>query len=66
MSLMTNVEFVLEDEFQELGVGELVGGSFLQSGRQTLAKAGETELFEGGVQGSGIHEGVKQSGVSWA
>ena len=56
MSLVTDVEFVLEDEFQELGVGELVGGSFLQSGRQALAKAGETELLEG----------VKQSGVSWA
>ena len=49
LSLVTDVEFVLENEFEELGVGELVGGSFLQSGWQTLAEAGEAEFFEGEV-----------------
>jgi hypothetical protein len=49
LSLVTDVEFVLKDEFEELGVGELVGGSFLQPGWQTLAEAGEAEFFEGKV-----------------
>ena len=49
LSLVTDVEFVLKDEFEELGVGELVGGSFLQPGWQTLAEAGEAEFFEGEV-----------------
>jgi hypothetical protein len=49
LSLVTDVELILEDEFEELGVGELVGGSFLQSGWEALAEAGEAEFFEGEV-----------------
>jgi hypothetical protein len=49
LSLVTDVELILEDEFEELGVGELVGGSFLQSGWEALAEAGEAEFFESEV-----------------
>jgi hypothetical protein len=49
LSLVTDVELILEDEFEELGVGELIGDSFLQPGRQNLAEAGEAEFFEGEV-----------------
>jgi hypothetical protein len=49
LSLVTDVKFILEDEFEKLSVGELVGGSFLQPGWQTLAEAGEAEFFEGEV-----------------
>ncbi len=45
LPLVTDVEFVLENEFEELGVGELIGGSFLQSGWEALAGAGEAEFF---------------------
>ena len=56
------VEFVLEDEFEELGGVEAVGGGLLQADRKALGQAGEAELTEHGEE-LGIH-GVKQSGVS--
>ena len=33
LALVTDVEFILEDEFEELTVAELIGGRLLQAGR---------------------------------
>ena len=35
--LVADVKFVLQDQFQKLGMAELVGRGFLQAGRETLA-----------------------------
>ena len=43
------VEFVLDDQFQELGVAESVGGGFLQTQAQGASQAGEPELPQDGV-----------------
>ena len=45
LTLLPDVEFVLEDEFQKLGVTETIGGGFLEPDAQGLAQAGEAELF---------------------
>jgi len=66
LPLLADVEFVLADQFEELGMAEPIGGGFLQAHIEGLAQAGEAELFQGG--GEGIHVGlmvavVKQSGT---
>ena len=66
LPLLPHVEFVLEDQFEELGVAKPGGGGFLQAHVERLAQARETELFQGGLEG--IHVGllvvgVKQSGT---
>ena len=63
LTLMADVELVLKDEFEELGMTELAGGSLLKAGRKALTQAGETELLEGRVEGGSVHGSVKQSGV---
>jgi cold shock CspA family protein len=49
--LFAHVEFVLEDEFEELSVGEPVGFGFLQAHFQAAQQAGKPQglggLFEG-------------------
>jgi hypothetical protein len=50
VALLPDIHFVLKDEFQELGMGQTVGGGFLQAHTQGLAQAGEAELFEGRFQ----------------
>ena len=44
-ALLADVEFVLTDEFEELGVAETIGGGFLQAHVERLDQAGEAELF---------------------
>ena len=57
LPLLPDVEFVLTDEFEELGVAQAIGGGFLQPHVQGLDQAGETELFECGLEGS--HVGLR-------
>ena len=45
-ALLAQVEFVLEDEGQELGVGEPAGGGLLQAHVEGGRQAGEPQLFE--------------------
>lgn len=49
---VADVEFVLEEQFEELGVGELMGGGFVEAEFEVFAQAGEAELaglgFEAG------------------
>ncbi len=59
-ALVADVQFVLADQFQELGVTEPVGGGFLQTNVQGLGQAGEPELFECGFKG--IHGSVGVEG----
>ena len=47
MPLLADIEFVLADQFQELGMAQPVGGGFLQAHVQGLQQAGEAELFQG-------------------
>ena len=64
LPLLPDVEFVLTDEFEELGVAEAIRGRFLQAHVEGLDQAGEAELFQAG--GEGIHVWlmvVKQSGT---
>jgi hypothetical protein len=66
LPLLPDVEFVLADEFEELGMAESVGGGFLQPHVQRLEQAGEAELFQGGLEGVHVWlivAGVKQSGT---
>jgi len=44
-------QFILQDQFQELGVGEVVAGGLLQPDLQRLRQPREPELLEGGVHG---------------
>jgi len=67
-ALLPDVEFVLTDEFEELGMAQTIGGGFLQAHVQRLDQAGETELFQCGLEG--IHvwlmvdgDGAKQLGT---
>ena len=48
LPLLPDVEFVLADEFEELGMAQTIGGGFLQAHVQRLDQAGEAELFQGG------------------
>ena len=41
---MAHIEFVLEDEFQELTMAQSTGGRLLQPHIEGLHEAGETEL----------------------
>ena len=43
---LADIEFVLEDEGQELGVREPAGGRFLQADVKGGRQAGEPELFQ--------------------
>ncbi len=43
-------EFVLEEEFQELGVGEPVGSGFLQAHVEGLHQAGKAQLAQGALE----------------
>ena len=56
MPLLADIEFVLADQFEELGVAQPIGGGFLQAHVQGLEQAGEAELFQGGLEG--VHSGV--------
>ena len=47
---MPHVEFVLEDEFEELTVTEAGGGGFLQTHVEGLHQAGQTQLAECGLE----------------
>ena len=49
-SLAANQQFVLQDQFQELGVAEVVAGRFLQAHLQRLGQAREAKLLERGLQ----------------
>ena len=45
--LLADVDFVLADQFQELGMAQPVGDRFLQAHVQGLQQTGEAELFQG-------------------
>jgi len=47
LALLPDMDLVLQDEFQKLGVTEPVGGGFLKPDAQGLAQAGEAEFFQG-------------------
>ena len=53
--LLAHVDFVLVDQFQELGVAKPVGDGFLQY-VQGLHQAGKSELFQRGLQGAHIRD----------
>jgi hypothetical protein len=59
--LLADIQFVLKDEFQTLGMAQTVGGGFLKPDAQGLAQTGETELFQGGFEVGGIHGDVDSS-----
>ena len=72
LALLADIEFVLQDEFQKLGVAQTVGGGFLKPDAQSLAQTGETEFFQGGFEAGSVHGvmelmvsvlGAKQSGT---
>jgi hypothetical protein len=56
LALLANVDFVLEDKFQEVGVGQVVALGFLEAHVEALEESGEAEcagvVFEGCV---GVH-----------
>jgi hypothetical protein len=56
LALLADVDFVLEDEFQEVGVGQVVALGFLEAHVEALEESGEGEcagvVFEGCV---GVH-----------
>ena len=65
-ALLTDVEFILADQFEELGMAQAIGGRFLQPDVEGLAQAGETKLFQSGFEV--VHGGLvvivaKQSGT---
>ena len=45
--LLADIDFVLADQFQELGMAKPVGDRFLQAHVQGLQQTGEAELFQG-------------------
>ena len=47
LALLPDIEFVLADQLQELGMAQPVGDRFLKSDIQGLDQTGETELFQG-------------------
>jgi len=57
MTLAADVDLVLEDELQELGMAESVGGRLLQADGERGAEAGEAQLAQGGVELGGGHVG---------
>jgi hypothetical protein len=42
---LAHVEFVLEDQFEELAVAQAIGGGFLQPHGQALAQTGQAQLL---------------------
>ncbi len=67
LPLLPDIEFILIDQFEELGMAQTIGRGFLQAHVQRLDQTGETELFQCGLDG--IHvwlmvggDGAKQSG----
>jgi hypothetical protein len=58
VALLADVELVLEDELEELGVAEAIGGGLLEADGQIGAEAGKAQLAEGGVDLGG-HEGKR-------
>jgi hypothetical protein len=48
--LVTHVQLILQDEFEELAVAETTGGGFLQTHVESLQETGETELAEGALE----------------
>jgi len=44
-TLLADVEFVLEDQFEELAVAQAIGGGFLQPNGQALAQTGQAQLL---------------------
>src|SRR5271168_2612169 len=57
-ALFPHVEFVVQDEFEELGMGEPVGSSLLEAHGKGLAQSGQTQLFEDGVE---VHDEEKSA-----
>ena len=56
---MAHIEFVLEDELEELTVAEAGGGGLLESHVKGLHEAGEAQLPKGGLEvGHGLGLGV--------
>jgi hypothetical protein len=49
-ALFPDVEFVVQDQFEELGMGEPVGRGLLEAHGKGLAHGGQTQLFEDGVE----------------
>ena len=45
-------QFVLQDQFQELGVAQAVAGGLLQPHLQALQQPGEAQLLQGTTQGT--------------
>ena len=54
-TLVAHVEFVLQDQFEELAMGEPIGGGLLQAHRQTLSQTGQAQGSQGGIKVGGIH-----------
>ena len=50
LPLLADEQFVLQDQFQELGVAELVAGRFLQADVERLGQARQAQLAQGGLQ----------------
>jgi hypothetical protein len=49
-AFLAHVQFILQDQLQELGMGEAIGGGFLQPHAQALAQAGQTQVSQGGFK----------------
>ena len=49
VALLADVELVLEDELEKLGVSEAIGRGLLEADGQIGAEPGEAQLSEGGV-----------------
>ena len=55
--LLAHGQFVLQDQFQELGMVELMPGRLLQPHLERLGQAGQAQLFQSGLQAF-IHDGL--------
>jgi hypothetical protein len=55
--LMPDVEFVLEEEFEELFVGEVVASGFLQAQVERRGEAAEAQFLEGLLKAWMVHIG---------
>jgi len=56
LALLTHVQFVLQEEFEELSMGQLMGLGLLEAHFQTGEQPGEQQLAGGGGEGV-IHDG---------
>jgi hypothetical protein len=50
LALLADVELVLQDQFEELAVGEPVRGGFLQPQRERLGECRQPQLLEDGIE----------------